>query len=193
MKNNLKNALNEYYSDFHLSEEQMRRLEALTESEKPESNIVRVWLYPAIAGFAAALILSFTFYLNSLKPLDQKIASEVTYNHNKGMPSEVLTDEYSVINEALDRLDFEVKPSQVLAGSLDLAGARYCSVQGKIAAQLKMVDPESGQEFTLYQFKATGMEDLHSMPVQIEDGNVTVRIWREGDLGFAIANTRSKP
>ena len=196
MGDHLKDSIKDYYHGFNLSEAQLAELRSrLSHSEEPSKGswMRPHWLIPAACGFAAALILALSFYFNSLKPLYERIADEVAYNHNKAMPSEVLTRDYNILNEALDRLDFEAKPSTQLARGFQLVGGRYCSVQGKIAAQLHMVDTTNDQQYTLYQFYAAELKELSQAQQSFQMDGTIVKIWKEGDLGFALAHSVSGP
>lgn len=134
-------------------------------------------------SFILALFFIFNIYQGDV---ETRITKEVQYNHAKKMPSEVLTDDYLVINEALDRLNFEVKQSTILPGTIQLVGARYCSIQGKIAAQIQLENSINGKRYTLYQFRLSGQKVIPKES-EINHKGVIVKIWKEGDLGFALA------
>ena len=175
----MKSELTKFYEKKSLSPEKMESLLSL----QLELNKGRKKRLPLLAGFVAASLVLFTFIQFNSAPLDQKIIAEVVYNHNKDMPPEVLSEDYQEVNQALDKLDFKIIKSQRLASHYKLIGGRYCSIQGKIAAQLKLLDRKTQKRVTLYQFKPS------FKPIRAEgqkDGT-TVKIWHEGELSFAIA------
>ena len=179
MKDNLKHALKDHYQDKNLSQDKVQKLLSIHEHESSSLRIIG----PLGALVTACLVV--ILYQNITTPINQKVAKEVSYNHSKKMPSEVLTSDYSLINEALDRLHFKVKESQKLKGML-LVGARYCSVQGETAAQIQLKETQSNKHYTLYQFKISkATKEL--TPSTIEKDNVRVKVWIEGDIGFALA------
>lgn len=176
----MKTELKEYYDKKSLSSERVEGLLSLQEDLRAKRRKIRL---PVLAGFVAASILLITIVQLNSKPLSERIIAEVVYNHNKDMPPEVLSKDYQIINKALDKLDFKVIPSKKLAGTYQLVGGRYCSIQGKIAAQLKLFDKENNKRVTLYQFipkdKAINAEGVIK--------GTQVEIWQEGELSFALA------
>lgn len=172
----MKNELKDYYAKQNLPEDKLQRL---MEIQTTKSN----WKIPAISSFAVATLLFVAFNVIFQTPIDQKILKEVAYNHSKQMPPEVLSEDYTTINEALDRLDFKVVESPKLAANFQLVGARYCSVQGKIAAQLKLFNKQDQTYYTLYQFKAIDEVDNF----QGTSKNVSIKVWKENEIGFALA------
>ena len=181
MKNNLATMLKNHYQSQTLSKEKLERLLSVQKNNFD-------WRLSAAFGAAMAFCISLIIFNVFSPSLHEKIAREVSYNHKKKMPSEVLTKDYAQINLALDKLPFKVKKARKLDPKLSLVGARYCSIRGKIAAQVQLVHDSSKKPFTLYQFAAGGhkYQGLHSRSL-IKDG-VSVQIWVEGDLGFVLAS-----
>ncbi len=181
MDKNLKQALIDHYNSQCMTPSQLK----LIKSQVGYKNIK--WIKPLTGGLIVVTIILFTFLFNQKPPTMQSIANEVSYNHQKNMPVEVLTNNYKELNEALDRLDFTSVPSIVLGKKFNLIGGRYCSVQGRIAAQLKLKNSIDGKEYTLYQFKNNGLVPSNSSPKLLVDDSVTIKIWSENDLGYALA------
>ncbi|MFT4799487.1 MAG: hypothetical protein ACI9B8_002041 [Sulfitobacter sp.] len=70
------------------------------------------------------------------KGVPQLIAAEVAKNHINMKPLEVQTGKLNELKDYFTELDFSpVQSSHFSAGQL--IGARYCSVQGVTAAQLR--------------------------------------------------------
>lgn len=170
-----KKNLKKEFTAKQLSDKQLERL--LHAQTVKKSN---KWIYSVIAVAACFVLImlnTFTFSLPS------KITSEIAYNHNKNMPSEVMTNDYSKINNVLTKLDFEVRDSPKLA-DYTLVGARYCSIQGKIAAQIQL-ENSKGKRFTLYQYEIDS--DFDQTELSLETKGVKVTLWSEGNLHFGLA------
>ena len=183
MSKDLKDELQEYYDDKKLSQSQLNRLK-ITQ----ESNSFSSWFNKSIlAGVSLASILLVIYLIIPKAPLLERIASEVSYNHLKNMPSEIISNNYTAIDTYLDRLDFKVIHPKQLNKNLILIGARYCSIQGKIAAQMQYKDKHTNKRFTLYQFKLSKelKESLSQSLITKDD--IKVDIWTEDNLGFALA------
>ena len=81
-----------------------------------------------------------------------------------------------------------MEPAGLAERGLRLAGARYCSVQGCMAAQVSVVD-EAGESWTLYQVRPD--ERLAKLDAaKIEIDGVDVELWREAGLVMGLARTR---
>lgn len=189
MSHNLKSALQEHYQSIELNSVQLSQL---------KSRRMHVWSWSrhGVVAAACSLLLAGTLFFGSKlysTPVISQIAKEVHYNHKKDMPSEVLTSDYNELNVALDRLDFKVVPSQRLAGKVRLLGGRYCSIQGKIAAQLKVQHQDHVRPSTLYLFKDVSDYELQNAVIEQHQTDVRIEIWREGALGFALAIDQPDP
>jgi hypothetical protein len=90
----------------------------------------------------------------------------------------------------LSRLDFSIVPANsTILETYRLMGGRYCSIQGVLAAQLRVQDVRSGKECTLYAVKAVGnLRDVIAT-VNSMDG-IRVEIWRQDNVLFALAKLR---
>ena len=183
MSSHLKDALKKHYQSQELSPRQLENLRQLHSYKFP----IFQWTLAASTGFVVAFLLSsWLFYQNT--PLLQRIAQEVSYNHRKDMPSEIITSNYDDINRKLDRLDFKVVESQKLGPQYALVGGRYCSIQSHIAAQLQIENTKSQKMLTLYQFSLNNINgSLESVTSSLRSQGVKVKIWKEGSVGFALA------
>ncbi|MBV1880811.1 MAG: hypothetical protein KUG82_04220 [Pseudomonadales bacterium] len=115
------------------------------------------------------------------------IVAEVAYNHNKRMNVELESTNLTAIGDYLDRLDFSLIQSRVMdSARFSLVGGRYCSIQGELAAQLKIKDNETGELLTFYQFKRP--KDFHiETVIQKRSAGALVKVWQEGDLLMSLA------
>jgi hypothetical protein len=92
-------------------------------------------------------------------------------------------------------LEFVPAESSLLASAdLELLGGRYCSVQSVPAAQLRVTSPGSNSLQTLYQteyrkdiFGPLPVLENGEAPVTVNVKGITVRIWVEKGLLFALA------
>lgn len=127
--------------------------------------------------------------------MSQRIMSEIVYNHNQDMPIEIASSSLTDISEYLNKLSFSiVLPSALSEPNWQLLGGRYCSINGKLAAQLKVKNLKDNTISTFYQ-AAIDKDDLDkSGNVSKSDmiDGVGVSIWREQGLLQGLAReTRS--
>jgi len=171
-KGNLKKSINQYVEEQSLSDEQLEDLYQLQQNigDTQKKNTL---LDTTLAG---------------------RIGSEVAKNHIKLKPLEIQTASIQAIREYFTELDFSpIESSLLQASGKTLLGARYCSIQGVTAAQLRLKDTKTGQVQSLYQtiYKPevfTGLPELEEgkQPITVYDKGLEVDIWVEKGLLFAL-------
>ena len=89
----------------------------------------------------------------------------------------------------MPKLDFTpLEPHRMRRVGHRLIGARYCSIGGKIAAQIRLMDAHE-RSLTLYEFRpghTYGELTAHELNI---DG-VIVAMWQEGGLVMALARSQ---
>ncbi len=147
------------------------------------------------AAAAAALVLLFLVFpglrgagTEGTESLADSIVREIALNHSKNLAVEFAAIEYPRLREQMGELDFPLRPPRHIAGGeLRMLGGRYCSIRGRLAAQIKLED-EHGRVLTLYQTSFD--EHFDGLPeLQREQDGIRIRVWREGDLLFALAGS----
>jgi len=177
-----------FYEGQRLSEERLERLRGLARAAPPPASRHRL----AIVGLAAALLLvAAGIFLLSRQTGDANVmvAREIARNHRKHLDIEFVSASYAEVGARMPRLDFQVaEPRGPQAEGLRLVGARYCSLRGCIAAQLRLVGAD-GRSYTLYEVRDGPAFD-GVQPARIDVEAVAVHIWREGGLvlGLAVAS-----
>lgn len=186
MASSLKKSLKNYYEDITLSKNQLDELMELQSSQKKLKLSKLAVSLLLVASLFFLVINKFPIFHNSIK---EKIIEEVVYNHNKQVEPEILTDSIVEIQTKLNRLDFNlVQPSKIASANWLLIGGRYCSIQGKIAAQLKIKNRKSNIVYTLYEWPLQKSWDRDTIIGSSEAINgVIVDIWWEQGLLFALA------
>jgi hypothetical protein len=198
MNKPLKQSVQDHLETYSLSEDQLSKLESLTEQNKPVTK-QRVSIYSfAMIGAVATFMLVFflTPYLQNQSGIQEKIAMEVVANHIKLKPLEIETSSIEGIRSYFKKLDFVPVNSQLVSQlGLELIGGRYCSLQGNIAAQLRVRKPGNNSVQTLYQteYRKDVFENMPTLeegdkPVDIYVKGVKVTIWVEKGLLFALTD-----
>lgn len=164
------------------------RVDAILERAKPGRASERIW-YLRVAALAAVLVAGFVFTHVQITEADltTRVLAEIAMNHNKRLAVEVAAADYDELQTAMDRLDFPIRPPAELRADYELLGARYCSIHGNLAAQVKLRARDTGRLLTLY---ATGLTpELANISRQetVHDG-VRIKMWSEGDVFFGLAD-----
>jgi len=194
---NIDRSVKAYYEQAELSEEQLQKLALMQESaemSQQEEGVSTVrkqrlpngWLR-IMAAASIVLALALIFVINP-DSVTERVAQEVAMNHNKALTVEYPTNSYEVLSKQMDKLDFTLRvPSEAVQQGLALVGGRYCSIQGQLAAQIKLSDSD-GRIYTLYQTHSG--EQLKSINAgQLQLDHVDIQLWEEQGLLFALAGT----
>ncbi|MEM1058554.1 MAG: hypothetical protein AAGK14_04840 [Verrucomicrobiota bacterium] len=187
--------LREYYDGQRLS---AAKVEAILES----GSLVRppLWRRPGAIAFAVAaavaILAVWSGFLgqgsgSSEHSLAASVAGEVAKAHAKSLAPEVVTQDYATLQARLDRVDFALRPTRCeTSANCVLLGGRYCSIQGELAAQLRLQKKDTGELYTLFVTRETPeLRQLEKGDRWIGDANV--RFWHEDGRFYALAGPRA--
>ncbi len=144
-------------------------------------------------AIAALFVLIISLPLTQWYYTDQgnwplRAAREIALNHKKQLSAEFLAQDYAMLRARMNKLDFVLTaPEHMPVTQLRVVGARYCSIQGHLAAQIKLENPQ-GKHYTLYQRSLTDTPTLPAQSEYMVDG-VRVQEWPEAGLFFGLAST----
>ena len=202
MNRPLKQAVRDHFEQHTLSTDRLEHLESLLRVNEPQPtarrHITRPLITWSVAAIAVVLVVATLFPPGSRDyiPMTERIALEVARNHIKLKPLDVETDNMEGIRGYFTDLEFVPVESSLLASAdLELVGGRYCSIQSVPAAQLRITVPYSNRLQTLYQTEYRKdvfgplpvLENGHA-PVTVNVKGITVRIWVEKGLLFALTD-----
>ncbi|MBW2242251.1 MAG: hypothetical protein JRH01_09710 [Deltaproteobacteria bacterium] len=184
--------LRAHYRAEQPSEGLLDRMRSIAELEDAAASPRRRGLFlSAVLAATLAFVLWSLPWISQAPGIPQEsmlraVAEEIALNHEGHYEPDVPSAEFSLIVAALDRLDFQpVLPER--AADLELVGARYCSLQGNIAAQLQLRD-DAGKRFTLYQARH-GEQIGKLLPAELDVGTTHVEVWTHRGLVFGLAST----
>lgn len=202
----LENHLTDFYHRQELRPQKLAELRALAEARGMDRQKASArapapqgWRRLLVQGrVAAALVLLImgAFYLGRvLRPappeelaasaLTQSIGGEMAMNHKKQLEMEFLAGDYAGLRPQMSKLDFALAPpGSAIAAPLHVVGARYCSIQGQLAAQIRLRD-QAGLVYTLYETKLT--DKLHRVAGEVKTEGVRIRLWKENGLFYGLA------
>ncbi len=117
-----------------------------------------------------------------------KLADEIAVHHLMREEPTVKSSSYEVVQAALPRLPFSILPSGPrLLSDYDLLGAKYCSLQGNLAAQVNLKDRQHGDTHTLYVMELTRVFRNVKHETFYRDG-VIVELWTDDERIFGLAS-----
>jgi hypothetical protein len=177
MKVNLKEELKKQFEEHELSSTQLKGLQ----KSPPKRKVFVGWGMALVASLA----LIFTFYQGNSLPLEDRIAQEIAYNHVKRMEMEIKTSDISSVQSKLNKLDFSIfVPARFKNDDWKIVGGRYCSIQGVLAAQIRIHNISENKTYTLYETLKS--EKLNSSFIKDIKGT-KVEVWEEKGLLIGIA------
>lgn len=208
----LEDHLTNFYNRQELRSQKLTELRSLAEGwrttrEKPAMGAAPLWSWPRMlsAGRVAPvvfLLLLGAFYLGrNWRPmlpgemsggiLAQSVSREIAMNHRKQLNLEFSARDYAALQAQMGKLDFALAPpSNPAASSLHVVGARYCSIQGQLAAQIRVRD-SAGTVYTLYETRLT--DKLRAVSGEVKTEGVGIRLWSEEGLFYGLAVNHSRP
>ena len=142
----------------------------------------------ALAFAGVSLVGGWVYRQDAWRERSRRAAvREVALNHRKNLDLEFRGASLAALRGRMHRLEFPVAglPPQVTPRDSRLLGARYCSIQGKLAMQLRLRSAD-GKRITV--FIARPAPELKSLTRHEEkiDG-VKVNLWSHNGLIFAAA------
>ena len=171
-----------------------RRVEAILARARPrraaDPNIWRL----RMAAVAAGMLLCFGLFHVWMRDRDaaERVLAEIAMNHRKQLDVEVAAEDFSAVVAALDRLDFTARPPLGLGDAFVPVGGRYCSIQGALAAQLKLRHRETGAAHTLYAAPLTPeLAGLAGTEAAVD--GLPIRLWSDGEVFFGLAGREAAP
>lgn len=194
MTDQLQQRVCEYYEAQQLSGESLERLKRIIQEERSVAPARgrwsrRPWL--AMAASLSLVALASVLFVQLRDTAEQRIRLEIARqaarDHNLRLNVEVAATSYAEIRNRMTNLDFSpVEPESFPPMRMRLIGARYASLQGQPAVQMKLADP-GGEICTLIEArpvdKLAAVNDRSSHQV---DG-LLVDIWREKGLVMVLA------
>lgn len=177
------NKIKAYYESKSLSKEQIKKI---VSKENVSQNSQWKSFLKMAAIFCVCLFCFFLYQNNFSKhnKLMKKYAKEVAFNHQKSLKSDILSGNTDVLNKKMNKLDFEIHMPSNLENKYKLLGGRYCSIDQRIAAQLRLKDKASNNVATLYVLDKLKNENLKESFFM---DSIHIKIWNEKHNLFVLA------
>jgi len=145
-----------------------------------------------VVALVASLMLTVSLFIYyPTKKIEELVYKEVAMNHNKQLDVEFNDKDYHTLTQAMTKLEFPLVEPHRIGDNYSLIGGRYCSIQGALAAQLKVKNTTTGNLDTLYIAPLT--ENLNKISAKKFSYNgVVIRLWHTKELFYALASNNLK-
>lgn len=174
----------DYYQSQQLSNDRLH--EILTDTHTYNRN--RYIGYALAASVAVMFLFSFAYKNILASQRTDTVLREAALNHSSKLRMDAETESLTELQSKLAELGFEIKlPESEFFQKLALIGGRYCTISGNLAAHIKLSDPETSEQYSLFLTPfAENLKSMHSPTVEI--AGVDVDLWQENNVVYAFAS-----
>jgi len=186
----LKQHIKDFYDTQEPSDACMNHLLLISIEKQQKTDVVKssnIWIAACFSLLILPLIyLSYSVTHSPGNFMNRIVAQEIALNHNKQLPIEFNAQTIAQLDKQMAQLDFALHDSKHSSlDNLTIIGARYCSIQGNLAAQIRLQD-NSGNDYTLFQTPLT--QSLNNQSELTSDvNNVFINRWQEDGVFFGLA------
>lgn len=142
----------------------------------------------AVAASIFVIICTTWIYNGYDVDIREQVAEEIAYNHSKQMALEIISNDLNAIDTYLSELDFTlIDSTRVRQIAQGLLGGRYCSIRGKLAAQLKIEGKNSNSTHTYYQAIIPDDFNLDGSTYSTWINGINIELWVEDGVLLGLA------
>lgn len=184
---NLEQELKDYYRSKRLASHRVAAIQAsVHETGKTRHRVS--YLIPLAAVLLLTIGIGLWLHMSTDGSLTHQVVSEIGHNHRQHGALVVESGQYGVVQTALSKLDFPIRPRRgELVEDFVLVGGKYCTIQGFKAAQLKLRHRESQIIHTLYVLPITDeIKDIE--PGVYKTNGLQVELWTDQLLLYGLAH-----
>jgi len=115
------------------------------------------------------------------------VLREAALNHSSKLQMDAEGQSLAELQNKLQELPFDIKlPESELFQKLALVGGRYCTISGNLAAHIKLSNPETLEQYSLFLTPAAeNLKTLESLEGEVS--GVDVKLWQEKNVVYALA------
>lgn len=177
------NRLIDHYQSQQISSDRLQTILDETRSSR-KSQIVSFALAASLMVFTLGVLMHQNILASQRTDIVMK---EAALNHSKKLQMDAEANSLEELQVKLDELPFAiVLPESADFPTLAVVGGRYCTINGHLAAHVKLRDPETAKDYSL--FLTPSADNLRSMKSNdAELSGVDVRLWHENDVVYAFA------
>lgn len=115
------------------------------------------------------------------------VLREAALNHSSKLQMDAEGQSLVELQNQLQELTFDIKlPASEQFQQLAVIGGRYCTISGNLAAHIKLSNPETSEQYSLFLTPAAENLKMLESP-EVEVFGVDVRLWQENNVVYAFA------
>ncbi len=191
-----------YYERKNLSPSKLQQLMETSQQEEEQKTRLATknvhWFFKNNIAIAASIFFAFViasqmfFYLpTDDDTLAERITKEILLNHQKQFSIEFQGNNINELRTHMKKLDFNlIQSDRITELGLKIIGTRYCSIQGEIAAQIKLKDNKENI-YTLYETALK--ENLKKLTeAEITVSGLAITTWSEHGVFFGLVGSKTR-
>ncbi len=184
---NLEQELKNYYQSKRLASHRVAAIQASVHKTGKTRHRVS-YLIPLAATVLLTIGIGLWLYMSTDSSFTHEVVSEIGHNHHQHGALMVESGQYGVVQAALSKLDFSIRPRRdELVKDFVLVGGKYCTIQGSRAAQLKLRHRKTQIIHTLYVLPmADEIKDIE--PGVYKTNGLQVELWTDQLLLYGLAH-----
>lgn len=186
--------LRDHYRGLQLDTDELQAIVQSAEGRSRMPAIFLPWKSGVFAwSVAALLLLSVSVGVHEYGTHSERThrtLNEAAMNHSTRLQLEFEGSSIVEIDEHMSQLPFKVQLPAEFNKQYSVLGARYCTINGELAAHVKFFDRETKKQISLFMTRS--VDDLRKIKATSEqvDG-VNVSLWNESGLFYAMASRLS--
>jgi hypothetical protein len=187
--NNLDPAIRQHYAAQSLSPAAMRRMHTVIAANRSQPVL---WRGLGVAA-AMALVIGTMLQVSRVSSPEHRtwaLAREIASQHAGPFQPQVIADDFAGLRSMTQVGFTPIEPQRCKQDDYRVTGARYQSVAGAKAAQIRLAYVY-GPPATLYEMPAERFDWLKEGTLNVD--GTPVAFWREGNVLMAMAGTASDP
>jgi peptide methionine sulfoxide reductase MsrA len=183
--------LRDYYRGLLLNETDLQNIAFSGRGQTRVNHVLFSW---SMGGFtwvaAAVLLLSISVGIHEYGTHSERTyrtLNEAAMNHSTRLQLEFEASTIVEIDRHMLQLPFKVQLPTAFNKQYRVLGARYCTINGELAAHVKFIDRDTDEQVSLFMTRS--VDDLQKINATSEqvDG-VKVSLWNESGLFYAMAS-----
>jgi len=177
--------VNDFYQSQSLGPARLEHLLKETRRVKRKRFIPKA----AVAAMLMIFAVGSVFYFNGpWKFKNHVLLQEASVNHRSKLQLEFDSHELTDLTNAMGELDFALVLPEKIKNTVDLIGARYCTLNGKLAAHVKLKDSDTADDISLFMTATnTEFEKLGASTESID--GVKLSSWSSDGLFYVLASS----
>lgn len=183
--------LRDHYRSLQLNTEELQAIVHSDERKSPIAGLLSYWKSAGLAWAAAALLLlSVSVGVHQYGTHTERTyrtLNEAAMNHSTRLQLEFEGSTIVEIDEHMSQLPFKVQLPSEFSKQYSVLGARYCTINGELAAHVKFIDRETDKQISLFMTRSVeDLQKINATSEQVDGVNVT--LWNESGLFYAMAS-----